>query len=64
MDVYEKPNRISRDYGGLKMVLTGLGAWILAAHQQFRLAIRGLYGFAIGYSLLLGYHLLLIVSRV
>jgi hypothetical protein len=36
---------------GLKMVLTGLGAWLLAAHQQFTLAIRGLYGFAVGYCL-------------
>jgi Domain of unknown function (DUF5658) len=45
---------------GLKMVLTGLGAWILAAHQQFRLAMRGLCGFALGYSLLLGYHGLII----
>jgi hypothetical protein len=26
------------------MMLTGLGAWLLAAHQQFQLALCGLYG--------------------
>jgi Domain of unknown function (DUF5658) len=48
---------------GLKMMLTGLGAWLLAAHQQFQLALCGLYGLAIGYEVLLCYHLLLIRSR-
>jgi hypothetical protein len=42
------------------MGLSIFGAWILAAHQQFRLALRGLYGFAVGYGMLLLYHGLII----
>jgi Domain of unknown function (DUF5658) len=43
-----------------KIGLTSLGAWFLAAHQQFPLAFRGLQGLALGYGLLVGYHLLLV----
>jgi hypothetical protein len=41
----------------LKLSLTGLAAWWLAAHQQWRLATRGLYGLVLGYGTVLGYHL-------
>ena len=44
----------------VKLGLTSLGAWVLAAHQQFSLAHRGLQGLALGYSLLLLYHLVLV----
>jgi hypothetical protein len=40
----------------VKMILSGLGAWILAVHQQFRLAMRGLYGLTLGYGVLMWYH--------
>ena len=43
----------------VKIGLTSLGMWVLAAHQQFPLAYRGLQGLALGYGLLLLYHLLL-----
>ena len=45
----------------LKIGLTGACVWILAAHQHFPLAARGLYGLALGYATLLVYHLLLYV---
>lgn len=48
----------------LKIGLTGACVWILAAHQHFPLATRGLYGLAIGYATLLVYHLLLYVCSV
>jgi len=47
---------------GLKSGLTGLGVWCLAAHQQFTLARRGLYGLALVYGALLGYHALLLLG--
>src|SRR5262245_20079451 len=34
---------------GIKMGLTGLGAWFLAAHQNFPLAFGGLHLLAVGY---------------
>ena len=43
----------------LKLAATGLGAWLLAAHQQVELAWKGLHGMAGVYSLLLVYHLIL-----
>jgi Domain of unknown function (DUF5658) len=49
---------------GIKMVLTGLGSWLLAAYQQFPLAPRGLYCLALGYGVLLCYHLVLLVQRL
>jgi hypothetical protein len=43
----------------LKIGLTGVGVWVLAAHQQFPLAARGLQGLALGYGTVLLYHLVL-----
>ncbi len=45
---------------GIKMALSGAGAWWLAAHQQFPLAMRGLYGVVLAYVLLLCYHGMLV----
>lgn len=49
------------DYGlgmfvGIKMVMTIFGVCTLALHQNFRLGLRGLYGMAILYAILLIYH--------
>lgn len=46
----------------VKIVITVVGVWLLAAHQNFRLGLRGLYLVAGGYLLLLAYHLSLFVS--
>jgi hypothetical protein len=43
----------------LKLSLTGLAAWWLAAHQQWSLAVRGLHALALGYGMVLVYHLVL-----
>jgi Domain of unknown function (DUF5658) len=43
----------------LKIGLTGVGVWLLAAHQQFPLARRGLHGLTLGYGVVLIYHLVL-----
>jgi|SoiMethySBSTD1v2_1073268.scaffolds.fasta_scaffold70493_1 formate hydrogenlyase subunit 3/multisubunit Na+/H+ antiporter MnhD subunit len=43
----------------LKIGLTGVGVWVLAAHQQLPLAARGLQGLALGYGTVLVYHLVL-----
>jgi len=43
----------------LKLSLTGMSAWFLAAHQHFPLAQRGLYGLVLGYGVVLVYQLLL-----
>ena len=40
----------------VKMSLTGLGAWLLAAHEHFPLAFRGLHAMAIAYGILLVVH--------
>ena len=48
----------------LKMGLTGAGVWILAAHHQCPLAVRGLNGVALVYGAVLVYHLLLYVRLV
>jgi hypothetical protein len=45
----------------VKMVLTGMGVWLLAAHQQFSLAWKGLHAMAAIYLLLIGYHMLLML---
>jgi hypothetical protein len=42
-----------------KLSLTGVAVWWLAAHQHFPLATRGLHGFALGYGVVLLYHLIL-----
>ena len=47
---------------GLKMALTGMGAWFLAAHQGFPLAIRGLHVLAVGYVGLLLLHAAILLS--
>jgi hypothetical protein len=47
---------------GLKMALTGIGAWFLAAHQHFPLAFKGLCLLAGGYVLLLFIHTALLLS--
>jgi hypothetical protein len=47
---------------GLKMALTGMGAWFLAAHQGFPLAIRGLHVLAVGYVGLLLIHAAILLS--
>jgi hypothetical protein len=44
---------------GAKMALTGLGAVLLALHQNFWLGIHGLYALALIYAGLLVYHLIL-----
>ena len=41
------------------IVLAGMAVWLLAAHQQWPLAARGLYGIALGYGAVLVYHLVL-----
>jgi hypothetical protein len=44
----------------LKLSITGMAVWILAVHQHFPLAVRGLHGLALGYGMILAYHLALI----
>jgi Domain of unknown function (DUF5658) len=56
--------RLALAYGptvfvALKLGITGVAVWVLAAHQQWRLATRGLYGLVLGYGTVLGYHLVL-----
>ena len=46
----------------VKMALTGTGAWFLAVHQQFPLALHALYGLAFFYLALLAYHMVLAVG--
>jgi hypothetical protein len=48
----------------LKLSITCVAAWFLAAHQQFPLAYRGLHGLALGYGVLLTYHLTLVLRLV
>jgi uncharacterized protein DUF5658 len=43
-----------------KLSLTGVVVWFLAVHQQFPLAARGLHGLALGYGVVLAYHLVLV----
>ena len=47
---------------GAKMALTGLGAILLAIHQNFWLGMRGLYILALIYAGLLVYHLIIHTS--
>jgi hypothetical protein len=46
---------------GLKMALTGISAWFLAAHQHFSMAFKGLHLLAGGYALLLFIHTALLL---
>ena len=48
----------------LKIGMTGGGVWLLAAHQQFPLARRGLHGLSLGYGVVLAYHLVLCLHLV
>jgi hypothetical protein len=43
----------------VKIGITGVAVWLLAAHQQWPLAVRGLYGLALGYGAVLVSHLVL-----
>ena len=43
----------------VKIGVTGPAVGGLAAHQQWPLAVRGLYGLALGYGVVLVYHLVL-----
>jgi formate hydrogenlyase subunit 3/multisubunit Na+/H+ antiporter MnhD subunit len=45
---------------GLKMGLTGLGTWFLAAHQQVPLAYQGLHGLVLVYLVLCGCYVVLL----
>ncbi len=47
---------------GIKMALTGIGAWLLAAHQYFPMAYRGLHVLAGGYVGLLLIHAVILLS--
>lgn len=46
----------------MKMALTGLGAWFLAAHQHFPMAFKGLQLLASGYVGLLIVHAAILLS--
>jgi hypothetical protein len=48
----------------LKLCLTGLAVWWLAAHQRFPLADRSLHGFVLGYGAVLVSHLMLSLHLV
>jgi hypothetical protein len=41
----------------VKLGITGPAVWLLAAHQQWPLAMRGLYGLALGYGAVFVSHL-------
>jgi Domain of unknown function (DUF5658) len=41
----------------VKIGISGPAVWFLAAHQQWPLAVRGLYGLAVGYGAVLVSHL-------
>lgn len=47
----------------IKMAATGVGAWLLAVHQQFVLAWKALHTLAGVYALLLIYHLILMLRH-
>ncbi len=44
---------------GVKIAITVIGVWLLAAHQNFRVGLTGLYLIAGGYTILIAYHLTL-----
>jgi Domain of unknown function (DUF5658) len=45
----------------IKIGITNVGMWVLAAHQQFPLTSKGLQGLALGYGILLLYQLVLLL---
>jgi hypothetical protein len=47
-----------------KLSLTGMAVWWLAAHQQWPLAQCSLHGLALGYGVVLVYHLILSLHLV
>ena len=46
----------------VKITITALGVWLIAAHQNFRVGRQGLYLIAGGYVALLAYHVALFVG--
>ena len=48
----------------IKTGVTGLGTWLLAAHQHFPVTYIGLHGLVLVYGLLLVYHLVLVVGHL
>ena len=48
----------------LKLSITGVAVWWLAAHQQWPLAARCLYALALTYGVVLVYHLVLCLRLV
>jgi hypothetical protein len=47
---------------GIKMALTGIGAWFLVAHQYFPMAYRGLHVLAGGYMAILLIHAIILLA--
>ena len=47
---------------GIKMALTGIGAWLLVAHQYFPMAYRGLHVLAGGYMAILLIHAIILLA--
>lgn len=45
----------------LKFAITIVGVWLLAVHQNFRVGLRGLYVVAVGYVVLIAYHVILLI---
>ena len=48
----------------VKLSLTGVAVWVLAAHQQWPLAQYALHGLTLGYGGVLVYHLILSLRLV
>jgi hypothetical protein len=48
----------------VKAAVSGMGLCFLAAHEQFPLAMRGLYGLSLVYGVVVSAHLLLMFGRI
>jgi len=55
-------NNGGAQFVGIKMTLTGLGAWFLAAHEYFPMAYNGLCMLAVGYVGILLIHAAILLS--
>lgn len=55
-------NNGEAQFVGIKMTLTGLGAWFLAAHEYFAMAYNGLHVLAVGYVGILLIHAAILLS--
>jgi len=55
-------NNSEAQFVGIKMTLTGLGAWFLAAHEYFAMAYNGLHVLAVGYVGILLIHAAILLS--